>query len=51
MNTRDDDLRVWLHRIRIRGSRYKGFFAEVRSAGSTEGSIGVRSGKYESREA
>jgi hypothetical protein len=32
MNTHDDDLRVRLGRIRNRGSYYKGFFAEVRSA-------------------
>jgi hypothetical protein len=37
MNTRDDDLRVRLGRIRNRGSHYKGFFAEVRSAARHEG--------------
>ena len=43
MNTHDDDLRVRLGRIRNRGSRYKGFFAEVRSAARNEGYIGARS--------
>ena len=37
MNTHDDDLRVWLGRIRNRGSHYKGFFAEVWSAARNEG--------------
>ena len=37
MNTHDDDLRVRLGRIRNRGSHYKGFFAEVRSAARNEG--------------
>jgi hypothetical protein len=37
MNTHDDDLRVRLGRIRNRGSYYKGFFAEVRSAARNEG--------------
>jgi hypothetical protein len=43
MNTHDDDLRVRLGRIRNRGSHYKGFFAEVRSAARNEGYIGPRS--------
>ena len=43
MNTHDDDLRVRLGRIRNRGSRYKGFFAEVLSAARKEGYIGARS--------
>src|SRR5262249_62164446 len=37
MSTHDDDLRVRLGRIRNRGSHYKGFFAEVRSAARNEG--------------
>ena len=37
INTHDDDLRVRLGRIRNRGSHYKGFFAEVRSAARNEG--------------
>jgi hypothetical protein len=37
MNTHDDDLRVRLGRIRSRGSHYKGFFVEVRSAAGNEG--------------
>jgi type IV secretory pathway VirD2 relaxase len=37
MNTHDDDLHVRLGRIRNRGSHYKGFFAEVRSAARNEG--------------
>src|SRR5262249_8128869 len=37
MNTHDDDLRGRLGRIRNRGSHYKGFFAEVRSAARNEG--------------
>src|ERR1700746_2899635 len=36
MNSHDDDLRVRLGRIRNRGSHYKGFFAEVRSAARNE---------------
>ena len=43
MNTHDDDLRIRLGRIRNRGSRYKGFFAEVQSATRNEGYIGARS--------
>ena len=43
MNTHDDDLRIRLGRIRNRGSRYKGFFAEVRTAARNEGYIGARS--------
>ena len=43
MNTHDDDLRIRLGRIRNRGARYKGFFAEVRSAARNEGYIGGRS--------
>jgi hypothetical protein len=43
MNTHDDDLRVRLGRICNRGSRYKGFFAEVRSAARNEGYISARS--------
>src|SRR5215472_16232803 len=43
MNTHDDDLRIRLGRIRNRGVRYKGFFAEVRSAARNEGYIGARS--------
>src|SRR5215467_13771456 len=43
MNTHDDDLRVRLGRIRNRGARYKGFFAEVRSAARNDGYIGARS--------
>ena len=42
MNTHDDDLRLRLGRIRNRGARYKGFFAEVRSAAWNEGYIGAR---------
>jgi len=37
MNTHDDDLHVRLGRIRNRGSHYKRFFAEVRSAARNEG--------------
>jgi type IV secretory pathway VirD2 relaxase len=44
MNTRDDDLRVRLGRIRNRGSHYKGFFAEVRAAARNEGHVDARSG-------
>jgi hypothetical protein len=42
MKTHDDDLRIRLGRIRNRGTRYKGFFAEVRSAARNEGYIGAR---------
>jgi len=42
MNTHDDDLRLRLGRIRNRGARYKGFFAEVRGAAWNEGYIGAR---------
>jgi hypothetical protein len=42
MNTHDDDLRIRLGRIRNRGARYKGFFAEVRSVARNEGYIGAR---------
>jgi type IV secretory pathway VirD2 relaxase len=43
MNTHDDDLRIRLGRIRNRGARYKGFFAEVRSAARNEGYVGPQS--------
>jgi hypothetical protein len=42
-DTDDDDLRIRLGRILNRGARYKGFFADVRSAARNEGYIGARS--------
>jgi hypothetical protein len=42
MDTDDDDLRIWLGRIRNGGARYKGFFAEVRSAAPRSGPAGAR---------